>query len=160
MKFEEAHIKRRHWFAEPIARLGSRSQSIEPVFVDAPNASCSSGKYSNRQSAQIGHGDFWMRDDIIIETNFFEHREVKSHFINPCCFGEDFAAWLRGRLSPLAAEGFHFADAIQEDYGWGFWASHRGDRFLDSSLVCRRRAAGRARPVGYLGRLWCWSESS
>jgi hypothetical protein len=70
-----------------------------------------------------------MRDDITIETNFFEHREVKSHFINPCCFGEDFAAWLRCRLSPLAAEGFHFADAIQEDYGWGFWASHRGDRF-------------------------------
>ena len=70
-----------------------------------------------------------MRDDIRIETDLFEHREVKPHFINPCCFGEDFAVWLRGRLSPLAAEGFHFADPIQEDYGWGFWASHLGDRF-------------------------------
>jgi hypothetical protein len=70
-----------------------------------------------------------MRDDITIETDLFEHREVKPHFINPCCFGEDFAGWLRGRLSPLAAEGFNFADAIQEDYGWGFWASHGGERF-------------------------------
>jgi hypothetical protein len=37
-----------------------------------------------------------MRDAITIETDLFEHREVKPHFINPCCFGEDFAAWLRG----------------------------------------------------------------
>jgi len=70
-----------------------------------------------------------MRDDITIETDLFEHREVKPHFINPCCFGEDFAAWLRDRLSPLATEGFHFTDPVQEDYGWGFWASHRGERF-------------------------------
>ena len=70
-----------------------------------------------------------MRDDITIETDLFEHRDVKSHFINPCCFGEDFAAWLRGRLAPLTAQGFSFADALQEDYGWGFWAAHQGDRF-------------------------------
>jgi hypothetical protein len=54
---------------------------------------------------------------------------VKPHFINPCCFGEDFAAWLRGRLSPLAEEGFYFGDPIQEDYGWGLWASLLEDRF-------------------------------
>lgn len=70
-----------------------------------------------------------MRDNVTIETDVFEHREVKPHFINPCCFGEDFAVWLRGGLSPLTAEGFDFADAIQEDYGWGFWASRGGDRF-------------------------------
>jgi len=70
-----------------------------------------------------------MPNPIIIETDLFEHREVKPHFINPCCFGEDFAAWLPGRLSALTAEGFHFSDPIQEDYGWGFWASHQGDRF-------------------------------
>src|SRR5215468_8669597 len=64
-----------------------------------------------------------------VETDLFEHREVKPHFINPCCFGEDFASWLRGKLTPLTAEGFLFADPIQEDYGWGFWASHRKDRF-------------------------------
>ena|SRR5690349_6808455 len=70
-----------------------------------------------------------MRDDITIETDIFEHREVKPHFINPCCFGEDFAAWLRGGLAPLSEEGFHFADAAQKDYGWGFWGSRGGDRF-------------------------------
>jgi len=61
---------------------------------------------------------------ITIETDLFEHREVKPHFINPCCFGEDFAAWLKRELSPLAEAGFTFSDPIQEDYGWGFWASH------------------------------------
>jgi hypothetical protein len=29
---------------------------------------------------------------MAVETDLFEHREVKPHFINPCCFGEDFAA--------------------------------------------------------------------
>jgi len=39
---------------------------------------------------------------ITVETDMFEHREVKAHFINPCCFGEDFAAWLREQISSLA----------------------------------------------------------
>jgi len=54
---------------------------------------------------------------------------VKPHFINPCCFGEDFAAWLRRELAPLADGGFTFSDPIQEDYGWGFWARHGKDPF-------------------------------
>ena len=66
---------------------------------------------------------------IRVETDAFEHREVKPHFINPCCFGEDFAAWLKRELSPLADAGFTFSDPIQEDYGWGFWASHGKDPF-------------------------------
>jgi hypothetical protein len=51
------------------------------------------------------------------ETDLFEHREVKSHFINPCCFGEDFAIWLKEQISSLMGLGFSFSDAIQEDYG-------------------------------------------
>ena len=70
-----------------------------------------------------------LQDEITIETDLFEHREVKPHFINPCCFGEDFALWLRGELSPLAADGFSFSEPIQEDYGWGLWASHGKDPF-------------------------------
>lgn len=66
---------------------------------------------------------------IRIETDRFEHREVKAHFINPCCFGEDFAAWLLQALSPLAASGFRFSEAIQEDYGWGFRAHHGKESF-------------------------------
>lgn len=70
-----------------------------------------------------------MNDSVTIETDIFEHREVKPHFINACCFGEDLAAWLKKQLSPLAGFGFIFAEPVQEDYGWGFWASHGKDRF-------------------------------
>jgi len=70
-----------------------------------------------------------VHDAITVETEIFEHRVVQAHFINPCCFGEDFAAWLLGELAPLTASGFTFSRAIQEDYGWGFWATHGKDRF-------------------------------
>ena len=70
-----------------------------------------------------------MHDAITVETDMFEHREVKPHFINSCCFGEDFAVWLTGELSPLGREGFACSEPIQEDYGWGFWASHGKDRY-------------------------------
>ena len=36
-----------------------------------------------------------MNQSTTVETDLFEPREVKPHFINPCCFGEDFATWLR-----------------------------------------------------------------
>jgi hypothetical protein len=36
------------------------------------------------------------RFDILFETDRFNVSEVKRHFINPCCFGEDLAGWLRG----------------------------------------------------------------
>lgn len=68
-------------------------------------------------------------DTIMIETDLFEHREVKPHFINPCCFGEDFAAWLKKELSRFADLGFEYSEPIQEDYGWGIWASRIKDRF-------------------------------
>ena len=68
-----------------------------------------------------------MGDSITVETDMFEHREVKPHFINPCCFGEDFAAWLKQQITPLT--DFILSEIIQEDYGWGFWALHGKDRF-------------------------------
>jgi hypothetical protein len=70
-----------------------------------------------------------MHETITVETDLFEHREVKPQFINPCCFGEDFAAWLKDRLSPLASSGFSFSEIIQEDYGWGFRAQRGKDPF-------------------------------
>jgi hypothetical protein len=66
---------------------------------------------------------------ITVETEMFEHRDVKPHFINPCCFGEDFAAWLKKEISSLADSRFTFSEIIQEDYGWGFWAWHGKDQF-------------------------------
>ena len=57
-----------------------------------------------------------------IETDLFEHRRVKDDFINPCCFGEDFAAWLQVRLAGLTE--FTLGQPIMEDYGWGFSSKH------------------------------------
>jgi hypothetical protein len=70
-----------------------------------------------------------MNESMTVETDLFEHREVKPHFINPCCFGEYCAAWLKEHLSPLVNSGFRFSEIIQEDYGWGFWARHGKDPF-------------------------------
>jgi hypothetical protein len=70
-----------------------------------------------------------MKDDTTVETDLFEHKEVKPHFINPICFGEDFARWLLEELSPLKDEGFQLSDPIQEDYGWGIWISKDSDSF-------------------------------
>ena len=66
---------------------------------------------------------------ITVRTELFNYREVKPHFINPCCFGEDFASWLRERISPLEESGFKISDIIQEDYGWGFWAREGENSF-------------------------------
>jgi hypothetical protein len=54
---------------------------------------------------------------------------VKPHFINPCCFGEDFAVWLKEQISRLENDNFKFSEQIQEDYGWGFWAWRGKDSF-------------------------------
>jgi hypothetical protein len=57
------------------------------------------------------------------QTKRFNYTEVKPHFINPCCFGEDFAEWLAAELAPLKPAGYEISVPIQEDYGWGLWAS-------------------------------------
>ncbi len=66
---------------------------------------------------------------ITVETDLFEHREVKPHFINPCCFGEDFGAWLRQELLGQLGTDFLVSEITQEDYGWGFWARRGKDPF-------------------------------
>jgi hypothetical protein len=68
-------------------------------------------------------------DSLTVETARFDYLEPKPHFINPNCFGEDFATWLRERVSGFAEEGFEISPPIQEDYGWGFWLSREKDTF-------------------------------
>lgn len=58
-----------------------------------------------------------------VRTRRFNFTEVRPHFINPCCFGEDFAAWLADEIAPLAGQGYEISLPIQEDYGWGLWVS-------------------------------------
>jgi hypothetical protein len=78
---------------------------------------------------QRGEGGRVPDGSIMVETDLFEHREVKLHFINPCCFGEDFAGWLKEELSRSTGLDVELGETIQEDYGWGFWASGGKDRF-------------------------------
>jgi hypothetical protein len=92
-----------------------------------------------------------MDDSIAIKTELFEHREVKPNFINPCCFGGDFALWLIEKLASLRVRGFAFSQPIQEDYGWGFWAYRERDRFLGSTVICRGGAAGGTCEMGGFG---------
>lgn len=70
-----------------------------------------------------------MNQLILVETDLFEHREVKPYFINPCCFGEDFAMWLKQEVLRFPELKLELSDPIQEDYGWGFWASRANDPF-------------------------------
>jgi hypothetical protein len=83
----------------------------------------------NRRAVSSADEKFNLYGGITVETDMFEHREVKPHFINPCCFGEDFAAWLKLQIAFLDSTGFRFSEIIQEDYGWGFWAWHGKDPF-------------------------------
>jgi hypothetical protein len=77
----------------------------------------------------MGRSERASGDSIMIETDLFEHREVKPNFINPNCFGEDFARWLRQELAHFSDSGMELSEPIQEDYGWGLWASYGKDRF-------------------------------
>ena len=75
-------------------------------------------------------------ESISVRTDLFEHREIKPHFINPCCFGEDFARWLRDQLADLSAAGYELSEPIQEDYGWGFWAARGQDPYWLAISLC------------------------
>lgn len=54
--------------------------------------------------------------DILFTTKRFNLSKVGAHFINPCCFGEDLAGWLRAKLAQRKIET---SEAFQEDWGWG-----------------------------------------
>lgn len=56
-----------------------------------------------------------MHLDIIFDTDRFNLSEAKDHFINPGCFGEDLAAWLR---SKLVEKSIPTVEPGQEDWGW------------------------------------------
>jgi len=52
---------------------------------------------------------------ILFRSNRFNLSKVGEHFINPCCFGEDLAAWLRPKL---AEKNVETTSPYQEDWGW------------------------------------------
>ena len=68
-----------------------------------------------------------MHHDLLFETNRFNLSEVKAHFINPCCFGEDLASWLR---SKLIEKGMEMTEPGQEDWGWYIEANYNGSWYF------------------------------
>ena len=68
-----------------------------------------------------------MSHDIFFETSRFNLSQVKPHFINDCCFGEDLAAWLREKL---ISEGMTVIPPDQEDWGWYIEATSDGQSYF------------------------------
>lgn len=68
-----------------------------------------------------------MRSDLLFETNRFNLSRVEPHFINPCCFGEDAADWLRARL---AERGIGASAPAQEDWGWYLGLDYDGEEYF------------------------------
>jgi hypothetical protein len=65
--------------------------------------------------------------DLLFHTGRFDLSIVGDHFINPCCFGEDLAAWLRERL---IARGIHADLPGQEDWGWYLGVKRGAETYL------------------------------
>lgn len=65
--------------------------------------------------------------DILFETNRFNVSVVKEHFINPCCFGEDLAEWLR---QELIKKGMTAGAPGQEDWGWYLFLEQGSARYF------------------------------
>jgi len=63
---------------------------------------------------------------VLFWTNQFNLSKVGEHFINPCCFGEDLAAWLQAKLAALGVET---KPPYQEDWGWELPASLPNDSY-------------------------------
>jgi len=63
-----------------------------------------------------------------VTTDRFEASTPGANFINPRCFGEDFALWLQPRL----AEQGLLSEPIQEDWGWITPVSLAGHMFTIS----------------------------
>ena len=63
---------------------------------------------------------------ILFKTSRFNLSKVGEHFINPCCFGEDLAAWLRFKLIERDIE---VRQPYQEDWGWELPVMHEGHSY-------------------------------
>lgn len=63
---------------------------------------------------------------ILFRSDRFNLSKVGEHFINPCCFGEDLAAWLRQKLVERQVET---RESYQEDWGWELPASIDGQSY-------------------------------
>jgi hypothetical protein len=68
-----------------------------------------------------------VRTVVTFRSEAFNTTEAKSYFINDCCFGDDAARWIAGRLRHLGFETD--AEPGQEDFGWYLGFRTPGGRF-------------------------------
>jgi len=67
------------------------------------------------------------RYDLVFHTRRFNLTQPRAHYINPTCFGDDAAAWLRERLNE---RGIAASEPAQEDWGWYIEAAHDGSPYF------------------------------
>jgi hypothetical protein len=72
---------------------------------------------------------FMVEHVVWVTTDRFKASTPGPNFINPRCFGEDFALWLRPRL---AEQGLAVSEPIQEDWGWVILVTLAGHTFTVS----------------------------
>lgn len=68
-----------------------------------------------------------MKSQISFTTDIFESKEVKPHFINDRCFGEDMAQWF---VEAASGGKFTFGEPFQEDWGWAVLAETNDEKFV------------------------------
>jgi len=78
-----------------------------------------------------------MRNTVRFQSAAFNSTEPRPHFINPCCFGDDVAEWLKPRLQQI---GYDVQGPDQEDWGW--------------YLVCRNAHGSYYVNIGHTGDEW------
>lgn len=76
--------------------------------------------------------------DTLFETDRFNVSEVKEHFINPCCFGEDVAEWLR---QELIKRDITVSTPGQEDWGWYLFVERASERYFVGATGYQRQGA-------------------
>src|SRR5882762_1871246 len=64
---------------------------------------------------------------VLFRTQRFNLSITKEHFINPDCFGEDLAAWLKDKLIDRGRDVRQFG---QEDWGWYLKVKNKESYFL------------------------------
>jgi len=71
-----------------------------------------------------------LRTHVTLRTTRFNRTEVRPHFINEKCFGDDCAAWL---VAGLRERGWtDLAEPWQEDWGWQTSTARAGHKHLIS----------------------------
>ncbi len=68
--------------------------------------------------------------NILFKTGRFNLSKIGPDFINDCCFGEDFLAWLHDKL---ALAGYVVDEPFQEDWGWALMPRRSADNYFVGS---------------------------